>query len=347
MTLNQSPADGEDSLAHLEQLLLTCRSATLEFTCHAMRRIQCRFLHPYSEFKTLAEYVDAKHKELKLSFTGSSGALYALGASVFDDLRDFLAKPTSLSQVRALTKLPPNGRVVVWGRALQLLDGGVHTQITRSTLEAISAQLNVATRRTPPAPPPCVAMAPPHEPLPATMTAACEGSALSVFMMAQTDRWGTPTYIVKTARKVLGGCISLDPFSEKAFNKTVKAKRIFTRKDNGFRQDWWGHVFLNAPGGMVGGESAMGLALRKAITEYRSGRVLACLCLLKAAVGYKWFEDVYRYPVCFLRDRPKFHQPSGDVVNESPHGYAMVYLGRKNDSFLTEFSRLGQVYLPV
>ena len=79
----------------------------------------------------------------------------------------------------------------------------------------------------------------------------------------------------------------------------------------------------------------------------RLGESKACLCLLKVAVGYKWFELVYAHPHCFLSARPKFHEPSGGVLNESPHGYVMVYLGREKAAFQMEFSRLGQVYMPA
>ena len=43
----------------------------------------------------------------------------------------------------------------------------------------------------------------------------------------------------------------------------------------------------------MNGESAMGLAFEKAKKEYRAGRISAAVWVLKAAIGYKWFEAVY------------------------------------------------------
>ena len=322
------------TLQEVENILVECAGYHLEVVCHAMRQVQLRFLHPNSQYNTLVEYVDARQKALGLSFAGLSAPLYALGSDVYHDLRKFDFRPTTIAQVRVLTKLDGAGRVAVWQNALQQTEGHPRTKITRGVLEATAESLNAGLRR-----------AAPGDREEARLP-TCE-STLALFTSAETDRWGTTRNILVPSRRVLRGRISLDPFSEPAFNKRVRAERIFTRAQNGYRQDWFGTVFLNAPGGMVNGESAMGMALRKAIHEYKAGRVEACLCLLKAAVGYQWFELVYAHPLCFLSARPKFHQPSGRVLNESPHGYVMVYLGREKAAFHKEFSRLGQVYMPA
>jgi hypothetical protein len=323
-----------NTLSKIEQLLLEASSSNLQVLCHAMRAIQVNFLHPNSEYMSLENFVNARRKPLQLGFGGSSAALYALGSQVFTDLSDFDFKPVSIAQLRVLTKLDMDGRVSVWKIADSLED---RTQITRQFLEDVATQVGAGRRRAAP-----------------LVSASCESiievsqkSTLEVFTSTETDRWGTPSYLIEASRVVLGDRIDLDPFSEPAFNKRVKAKNIYTRRSNGYKKSWFGNVFLNAPGGLVNGESAMGMAFEKAKKEYRAGRISAAVCLLKAAIGYKWFEAVYAYPLCFLRDRPKFHEPGGDVRNESPHGYVVVYIGRERTTFQKVFSSYGQVYTPA
>lgn len=92
----------------------------------------------------------------------------------------------------------------------------------------------------------------------------------------------TPSDIVEAARIVMGG-IDLDPATTAFANKErVKAKRFYTRVDNGFTKPWKGSVFLNPPGGRcddngkrvkVGGQSSAKAWWRKLVHEYDSGRV--------------------------------------------------------------------------
>lgn len=326
--------NGEEvnTLAQIEQVLLEVSSSNLQVLCHAMRAIQVNFLHPVSEYKSLEAFVNARQKPLRLAFKGSSAAFYALGSQVFTDLSDFDFKPATIAQLRVLTKLDVDGRVSVWEIASKMED---RTQITRKFLEGIATSEHAGRRRA----------APLVSGSRAILQVSQKGT-LDLFTSAETVRWGTPSYLIEPSRVVLGR-IDLDPFSERAFNKRVKAKKIYTRRSNGYKKSWFGNVFFNAPGGLVNGESAMGLAFEKAIKEYKAGRISACVCLLKAAVGYKWFEAVYAYPLCFLRERPKFHEPGGDVRNESPHGYVVVYIGREKTTFEKEFSCHGHVYMPA
>jgi len=59
----------------------------------------------------------------------------------------------------------------------------------------------------------------------------------------------TPADYVEAAREVLG-VIELDPASSELANGTVRARRYFTKADDGFAQRWGGRVFLNPPGGL-------------------------------------------------------------------------------------------------
>lgn len=360
------------TLGEVEAFLLQWSANHLEVLCHAMSYIKTNFLYPKSEYITLEAYVEARHEALDLPFGGSSAHMYALGASVFEDLRPTCTTlPHTLGQVRALTLLEPESRVLVWKAACGLKKRGV---ITRQTLISLTQQTGAARRRggrytstryrsygsrskmsldkpaatviTPATGELNLGTA--SSALPArNRTGPTAAGTFGLFTSQETDRWGTPDSLIKPSRKVLGGRIDLDPYSEDCFKKRVGAKEIYTKKQNANRKNWKGKVFLNAPGGKVEGESAMGLAFEKAKLEYKSGRVTACICLLKAAIGYQWFIGVYEWPVCFLYTRPCFHLPSGETLQSSPHGYVVVYLGKEILKFKEEFSSLGRVLMPV
>lgn len=60
---------------------------------------------------------------------------------------------------------------------------------------------------------------------------------------------GTPPEYIEASRKLMK-VISLDPASSKLANTVVKARRIYTIKDNGYAKRWRGNVLLNPPGGL-------------------------------------------------------------------------------------------------
>lgn len=76
----------------------------------------------------------------------------------------------------------------------------------------------------------------------------------------------TPIEVVDAARELMGG-IDLDPASNKLANSYIRARRIFTEKDNGLKQRWSGHarVFLNPPGGLVDYEGRRVIRAKKGV----------------------------------------------------------------------------------
>lgn len=161
---------------------------------------------------------------------------------------------------------------------------------------------------------------------------------------SESNEWYTPAHIIALAREVLGD-IDLDPATSEAANKIVNAPSYCTITEDGFNQPWFGRVWLNPPYGTTG-EGAAGWA-RKLITEYEIGQVEAAILLVKAALGYNWFEELWRkYPTCTLRERLSF-VPGGDQEpGQAKHATALIYFGTDVERFRHVFRPYGRVILP-
>jgi DNA N-6-adenine-methyltransferase (Dam) len=159
----------------------------------------------------------------------------------------------------------------------------------------------------------------------------------AAFLSNVSDEWYTDGPYVEAARAVLGG-IDLDPASCAEAQCTVRAKRIFTIKDDGLSKPWKGRVFLNPP------FSLNKRFVPKAIEEYEAGRVSAAVLVLNGQrFDAGWFQPLWHYPICFTDHRPVFKNP-GKVVPPSPiGGMVFVYLGLNVERFLTVFDQFGDI----
>ena len=76
----------------------------------------------------------------------------------------------------------------------------------------------------------------------------------------------------------------------------------------------------------------------------RRGGVRQVLLLLKAAVGYGWFDAVYDWPHCFLSERVAFIEGgSAAQRRDNPHGSVAVYMGANVARFCAVFSQVGRI----
>ena len=100
-----------------------------------------------------------------------------------------------------------------------------------------------------------------------------------------TEEWYTPTDVIDRVRAVLGD-IDLDPASNPVANEVVKARRIYTKDDDGLAQDWHGKVFLNPPFG----SETMSRFVEKLISEYQSGNVPEAIMLTDSLSLPNWFS---------------------------------------------------------
>jgi len=164
---------------------------------------------------------------------------------------------------------------------------------------------------------------------------------MQVLLSHKELEYYTPLTYIESARLVLD-TIDLDPASSPVANETVKAGSIFTQDDNGLNKEWFGSVWLNPPYSKTKGKSNQELWANKLVNEYQSGNVKSGILLVKAALGYKWFEALFeRWPVCLASERLSFIKTDGSSDGQSKHGTAFFYFGDNLEKFVKVFSRWG------
>ena len=166
---------------------------------------------------------------------------------------------------------------------------------------------------------------------------------------SRSNRWFTPHPIIEAVTQVFGGVIDLDPCSEAAAQSRVNALAFYTAGDNGLdpANNWRGNVFINPPFGVLGSDSYQALFLQRAVAEYEAGNITSAVLLIKAAPGYKWFDQVFDRPHCLLNYRLKYVAPRHLTVSskskEAPFGSVVVYLGRDVHTFAAAFASFGRI----
>lgn len=154
------------------------------------------------------------------------------------------------------------------------------------------------------------------------------------------NEWFTPPEFIAAARAVMG-TIDLDPASTIEANTVVNAEAIFTERDNGLDQEWYGNVWMNPPYA----QPAIGHFADKLIKEYLAERVEQACVLVNNATETKWWQTMGRYAnaVCFPSGRVRFWHP--DKPSAAPlQGQSIIYLGEHIDKFDREFKPLGVVF---
>jgi hypothetical protein len=96
----------------------------------------------------------------------------------------------------------------------------------------------------------------------------------------------TPEECMKFVHRMFGGVPDLDPASCQIANRTVKARRFFTKTDNGLWQEWHAdNLFANFPYS----SRLHRQFIAKLITEYQSARVKQAIILARNADA-AWFH---------------------------------------------------------
>jgi hypothetical protein len=164
---------------------------------------------------------------------------------------------------------------------------------------------------------------------------------------SETCEWYTPAMYIEHVREALGG-IDLDPASSPQANEIVKASRFFTKEDDGLEQDWnASRVFVNPPYGRhEEHKSLAGAFCVKALQEYESGRVDACIILVNSCHSQQWQAPLYEHTVCFVDHRIQFSAMDGEENKNPTFQNIFVYLGNDVVRFATVFSGIGYVMSP-
>lgn len=171
---------------------------------------------------------------------------------------------------------------------------------------------------------------------------AIDQTALS----SESNEYYTPPEYIEATRNLFG-TIDLDPASHPKAQEYIKAETYFTEEDDGLSQDWHGKIWLNPPYGKIGNKSSQGHWAQYLKTQYEAEHVTEAVLLVKAAVGYNWFEALWDiWPVCFARERLSFVKSDGDDRGQSKQGTALFYLGDNIEGFIETFTPFGRIILP-
>lgn len=156
------------------------------------------------------------------------------------------------------------------------------------------------------------------------------------------NEWHTPKKYVDLARKVLGK-IELDPASSAKAQRTVKAKKFFSRDDDGLVQDWQGRVWLNPPYSPKEIASFVG----KLCAEFKAGNVTAAVLLTHNYTDSGWFQTAAAVAssLCFTKTRIRFEDPDG-VPCSPTQGQAFFYFGKDKELFAKHFAQVGFLATP-
>ena len=154
-----------------------------------------------------------------------------------------------------------------------------------------------------------------------------------------TEEWYTPSDVIDRVRAVLGD-IDLDPASNPVANEVVKARRIYTKDDDGLVQDWHGKVFLNPPFG----SDKISQFVEKLVDEYQSGNVSEAILLTESLSLPNWFSKAIAACNAMFITTDRFYYWNDD--NETQRGWSkgcLFYFGKNRQVFYDVFKDIGTI----
>lgn len=239
--------------------------------------------------------------------------------------------PANEAQARPLVGLPAEWQREAWQRAVETAPGGrVTAEHVQRVVEGMVAEDALT----------------PRDNLPASPVETGMTQEMQVLLSHESVEWYTPVEYIEAAREVMGG-IDLDPATAATPQEWIRATVFYTQADNGLAQPWLGRVWLNAPYSKTDGQSNQEIWANKLIAEYERGRVNEAIMLVKASIGYNWFDRLFAaYPVCLVRGLISFIKPDGQINGPAKLGSAFFYLGPNLARFEQVFSRFGRIIPP-
>ena len=159
---------------------------------------------------------------------------------------------------------------------------------------------------------------------------------LKVLTSCKSDEHGTPHFLAKAAREVMGA-IDLDPMSNIEAQKIIQAQNFHTKEDDGLTKPWVGRIWLN-PAFSMADE-----AVAKLIGSYEVGVATEAILLIKAAPETKRHQSLAAYPFCELNKRVKYVAEGNK--DQAPFSTLIFYLGSNFPKFREIFSKFGNIRL--
>jgi phage N-6-adenine-methyltransferase len=155
------------------------------------------------------------------------------------------------------------------------------------------------------------------------------------------DEWHTPAEFVERVRRALGK-IDLDAASNATAQRTVKAARYFTRKDDALKREWRGRIFLNPP------YSRKEEFIDKLLAEVAAGRVTGAILLTHNNTQTEWWQRAAKVAsaFCFPRGKIKFVRPDGTIGIAPALAQVFSYFGNDVARFAAAFEDAGLVVVP-
>jgi len=166
----------------------------------------------------------------------------------------------------------------------------------------------------------------------------------TLILSQNSTEWYTPARYIEAVRQVLGD-IALDPASTEEANITVNATIFYDTATDGLTKTWKAAtVFLNPPYCKIGSTSNQERWTQKLLSEYAVGHIGQAILLVNAATETLWFQQLYDFPICFVKGRIQFRSGSTNTKkNGGTTGSAFVYLGNNPELFMQVFSQFGRI----
>lgn len=130
-----------------------------------------------------------------------------------------------------------------------------------------------------------------------------------------SDEWYTPPELLQA----IGETFDLDPCSPGA-EHWVPASCVYTKQDDGLKQEWRGFVFMNPP---FGGRNGHVPWLEKFLAHGNG------IAIVRAYTSSGWFHRwaVQADAMLFPRGKTKFVRPDGSVGKSPGHGVVLLAVG--------------------
>jgi len=151
----------------------------------------------------------------------------------------------------------------------------------------------------------------------------------------------TPEIYIESARSVMGS-IDLDPASSDKAQEIVKAKKYFTKLDNGLIQKWEGNIFLNPPYS----HPEILQFIEKLLNDLRDGQQAILLTNNNTDTNFFHKASKRASAVCFTKGRINFYKEDNSKTYPT-NGQVFYYFGNNRKSFIEHFSSFGMIMVAL